>query len=43
MTLRSQDLTPPDAYLRGAAKYAVYRDRYRTINELKTIITAYTS
>jgi hypothetical protein len=36
------DLTPPDFYLWGAAKSAVYRDRPRTFNELKTAITAYT-
>jgi hypothetical protein len=35
------DLTPPDSYLRGTAKFAVYRDRPRTLNELKTAITAY--
>jgi hypothetical protein len=39
--LRSSDLTPPDFYLWGAAKSAVYRDRPRTRNELKTAITAY--
>jgi hypothetical protein len=38
---RSPDLTPPDFYLWGAAKSAVYRDRPRTLNELKTSITAY--
>jgi hypothetical protein len=38
---RSPDLTPPDFYLLGAAKSAVYRDRPRTLNELKTVITAY--
>jgi hypothetical protein len=31
----------PVAHLWGAAKYAVYRDRPRTLNELKTAITAY--
>jgi hypothetical protein len=35
----SPDLTPPDFYLRGAAKSAVYRPR--TLNELKTAMTAY--
>jgi hypothetical protein len=38
---RSPDLTPPDFYLWGAAKSAVYRDRPRTLNKLKTAITAY--
>jgi hypothetical protein len=38
---RSPDLTPPDVYLWGAAKSAVYRDRPRTLNELKVAITAY--
>jgi hypothetical protein len=38
---RSPDLTPPDFYLWGAAKSAVYRDRPRALNELKTAITAY--
>ena len=33
--------TPPDFYLWGAAKSAVYRDRPRTLNELKTAITVY--
>jgi hypothetical protein len=37
----SPDLTPPDFYLLGAAKSTVYRDRPRTLNELKTTITAY--
>jgi hypothetical protein len=37
---RSPDLAPPDFYLWGAAKSAVYRDRPRTLNELKTTITA---
>jgi hypothetical protein len=37
----SPDLTPPDFCLWGAAKFAVYRDRPRTLNELKTAITAY--
>jgi hypothetical protein len=31
----SPDLTPPDFYLWGAAKSAAYRDRPRTLNELK--------
>jgi hypothetical protein len=35
------DLTPPDFYLWGAANSAVYRHRPRTLNELKTAITAY--
>jgi hypothetical protein len=38
---RSPDLIPPDLYLWGAAKSAVHRDRPRTLNELKTAITAY--
>jgi hypothetical protein len=38
---RSPDLTPPDFHLWGAAKSAVYRDRPRTLNELKTAVTAY--
>ena len=33
--------TPPDFYLWEAAKSAVYRDRPRTLNELKTAITVY--
>jgi hypothetical protein len=37
----SPDLTPPDFYLWGAAKSAMYHDRPRTLNELKTAITAY--
>jgi hypothetical protein len=41
MPPRSPDLTPPDFYLCGATKSAVYRDRPRTLNELKTAITAY--
>jgi hypothetical protein len=32
--------TPPDFYLWGAAKSAVYRDRSRTLSELKTAIIA---
>jgi hypothetical protein len=39
--LRSPGLTSPDFYLWGAAKPAVYRDPQRTLNELKTAITAY--
>jgi hypothetical protein len=35
------DLTPPDFYLRGAAQSAVYRDRPRSLNELKTATTAF--
>jgi hypothetical protein len=35
------DLTPSDFYLWGAAKSAVCRDHPRTLNELKTAITAY--
>jgi hypothetical protein len=38
---RSPDLTPPDFYQWGAAQSAVYRDRPRTLDELKTAITAY--
>jgi hypothetical protein len=38
---RYADLTPPDFYLSGAAKPAVYRDRPLTLNQLKTAITAY--
>jgi hypothetical protein len=38
---RSPDLKPPDFYLWGTAKSAVYRDRPRTLDELKTAITAY--
>jgi hypothetical protein len=38
---RSPDLTLPDFYLWVTEKSAVYRDRPRTINELKTAITAY--
>jgi hypothetical protein len=37
---RSPDLTPQDFYLQGAAQSAVYRDRPRTLNELKTAIPA---
>jgi hypothetical protein len=36
-----KDLTPLDFYLWGAAQSAVYRDRPRTLNELKTAVTAY--
>jgi hypothetical protein len=39
--LRSPHPTPPDFYLWGAAKSAVYRDRKRTLNKLETVITAY--
>jgi hypothetical protein len=35
------DFTPPDFYLWGAAKSAVYHERPRTLNELKTAKTAY--
>jgi hypothetical protein len=38
---RSPDLTLPEFYLWGAAQSPVYRDRPRTLNELKTAITAY--
>jgi hypothetical protein len=38
---RTPDLTSPDIYLWGAAKSAVYRDRPRELNKLKTAITAY--
>jgi hypothetical protein len=38
---RSLVLTPPDFYLWGAAKSAVYRDRPRKLNELRTAITAF--
>jgi hypothetical protein len=38
---RSPDLTPPDFYLWEAAKSAVSRDRQRTLNELKTAVTAF--
>jgi hypothetical protein len=31
---RSLDLTRPDFYLLGAAKFTVYHDRPRTLNEL---------
>jgi hypothetical protein len=41
MAPRSPELTPPDFYLWGSAKSAVYCDRPRTLNELKTAITAY--
>jgi hypothetical protein len=34
--------TPPDFYLWGAAKSAVYRDRPGKLNELKAAMTAYT-
>jgi len=32
---------PPDFYLCGAAKSAVYRDRPRTLDELKPAVTVY--
>jgi hypothetical protein len=38
---RSPDLTRPDFYLWGAAQSSVYCDRPRTLNELKTAVTAY--
>jgi hypothetical protein len=38
---RLPDLTPPDFYLWGSAKSAVYRDRPHTVNELKTAITVF--
>jgi hypothetical protein len=38
---RSLDLIPPDFYLWGAAKSAVYRDRPHTLNELITAVTAF--
>jgi hypothetical protein len=38
---RSPDLTPPDFYLWGTAKSAVYRDHPRKFKELKTAITVY--
>jgi hypothetical protein len=38
---RWPDLTPPDFYLWRAANSAVYRDRSRTLNELKTVVTAH--
>lgn len=38
---RSPDLSPLDFYLWGAAKSKVYCDRPRTLNELKTAITAF--
>jgi hypothetical protein len=38
---RLPDLTPPYFYLWGAAIFALYRDRPRTIIELKTAITAF--
>jgi hypothetical protein len=41
LTPRSPDLTPTDFYLWGEPKSAVYRDRLRTLNELKTAITAF--
>jgi hypothetical protein len=38
---RSPDLTPPDFHLLGEAQSAVYRDQLRTLNELKTAVTAF--
>jgi hypothetical protein len=38
--LRLPDLTPPDFYLWGAAKSALYRYHPHMLNELKTSITA---
>jgi hypothetical protein len=38
---RSPDLTPPDFYLWRTAQSAVYRDRPRTLSDLKTAIAAY--
>jgi hypothetical protein len=38
---RTPDLTPSDFCLWGAAQSAAYRDRPRTLNELKTAISAY--
>ena len=38
---RLLDRTPPDFYLWGAAKSAMYRDRPCMLNELKTAVTAY--
>jgi hypothetical protein len=37
----SPDFTPPDFYLWGAAKSALYNDRPRTLNELQTAMTVY--
>ena len=37
----SPDLSPPDYFLWGAAKSAVYRNNKKTIGELKTEITNY--
>jgi hypothetical protein len=37
----SPDLTPPDFYLREAAKSAVYHDHPYMLNELKTAMTEY--
>jgi hypothetical protein len=37
----AKDLTPADFYLWGTAKSAAYRDRLRTLNELKTAIPTY--
>jgi hypothetical protein len=38
---RWPDLTSTDFYLWGAAQSAVYGDRPRTLNELKSAVTAY--
>ena len=38
---RSPDLNPPDFYLLGAAKSAVYRDRPCTLDDLQAAITAF--
>jgi hypothetical protein len=38
---RSPYLTPPDFYLCGAAKSAVYHDRPHMLNELKTVVNAF--
>jgi hypothetical protein len=40
---RYTSITPPDFYLWRATKSAMYRDRPRTLNELKTAIAAYIS
>ena len=38
---RSPDLNPPDFYLWGAAKSAVYRDRSLTLDDLQAAIIAF--
>jgi hypothetical protein len=38
---RLPDVTPPDFYVGGATKSAVYRDLPRTLNELQTAVTVY--